>query len=139
MTPICNLLSLPPSSSLPFLLPPPLSYLPLIQGTLVDGAFAWSSPLIDSLVRPDVTNTIGIHLHTHTHTSTPSSSLFVMRAHSQRTWMRALSPRREHARVGVVPRNPESVTSSTVSPMERTRVALVNETTMYASYSSGGG
>lgn len=68
MTPICNLLSLPPSSSLPFLLPPPLSYLPLIQGTLVDGAFAWSSPLIDSLVRPDVTNTIGIHLHTHTHT-----------------------------------------------------------------------
>ena len=51
--------------------------------------------------------------------------------------MRALSPRREHARVGVVPRNPESVTSSTVSPMERTRVALVKETTMYASYSSG--
>ena len=51
--------------------------------------------------------------------------------------MRALSPRREHARVGVVPRNPESVTSSTVSPMESTRVALVNETTMYASYSSG--
>lgn len=40
--------------------------------------------------------------------------------------------------MGVVPRNPESVTSSTVSPMERTRVALVNETTMYASYSSGG-
>lgn len=70
MTPICNLLSLPPSSSLPFLLPPPLSYLPLIQGTLVDGAFAWSSPLIDSLVRPDVTNTIGIHLHTHTHKHT---------------------------------------------------------------------
>ena len=44
--------------------------------------------------------------------------------------MRASSPSREQARVGVVPRNPESVTSSTVSPMESTRVALVNETTM---------
>lgn len=41
--------------------------------------------------------------------------------------------------MGVVPRNPESVTSSTVSPMERTRVALVNDTTINASYSSEGG
>ena len=50
--------------------------------------------------------------------------------------MRASSPRREQARVGVVPRNPESVTSSTVSPIDSTRVALVNDTTIYASYSS---
>ena len=41
--------------------------------------------------------------------------------------------------MGVVPRNPESVTSSTVSPMERTRVALVKDTTMYESNSSGSG
>ena len=38
--------------------------------------------------------------------------------------------------MGVVPRNPESVTSSTVSPMDSTSVALVNETTIYASKSS---
>ena len=50
--------------------------------------------------------------------------------------MRASSPSREHVRVGVVPRNPESVTSSTVSPIERTSVALVKDTTMKASYSS---
>ena len=38
--------------------------------------------------------------------------------------------------MGVVPKNPESVTSSTVSPMLRTSVALTNDTTMYASKSS---
>lgn len=53
--------------------------------------------------------------------------------------MRASSPSLEQAKVGVVPRNPESVTSSTVSPMERTRVAFVNDTTINASYSSEGG
>ncbi len=53
--------------------------------------------------------------------------------------MRASSPSLEQARVGVVPRNPESVTSSTVSPMDRTRVAFVNDTTINASYSSGVG
>ena len=52
--------------------------------------------------------------------------------------MRASSPSLEQARVGVVPRKPESVTSSTVSPMERTRVAFVNDTTINASYSSRG-
>lgn len=50
--------------------------------------------------------------------------------------MRASSPSREQAMVGEVPRKPESVTSSTVSPMDRTRVALVKDTTMYESYSS---
>ena len=53
--------------------------------------------------------------------------------------MRASSPSLEQAKVGVVPRNPESVTSSTVSPIERTRVALVKDTTINASYSSEGG
>ena len=42
-------------------------------------------------------------------------------------------------RVGVVPRNPESVTSSTVSPMERIRVAFMNNTTVYESNSSNRG
>ena len=51
-------------------------------------------------------------------------------ANSGCTWIRASSPRREQAKVGVVPRKPESVTSSTVSPMESTRVALVKETTI---------
>jgi hypothetical protein len=36
-----------------------------------------------------------------------------------------------------VPRNPESVTSSTVSPIESTRVAFTKDTIMYASNSSG--
>lgn len=46
------------------------------------------------------------------------------------------SPRAEQHKVGVVPINPESDTSSTVSPMLNTRVALLNDTTMYASNSS---
>ena len=33
-------------------------------------------------------------------------------------------------RVGLVVRKPESVTSSTVSPIDRTRVALLKDTTM---------
>lgn len=37
---------------------------------------------------------------------------------------------REDESVGVVPRNPESVTSSTVSPIERTRVAFTKDTMM---------
>ena len=41
--------------------------------------------------------------------------------------------------MGVVPRNPESVTSSTVSPMERIRVAFMNDTTIYESNSSNKG
>ena len=45
-------------------------------------------------------------------------------------------PRAEQDSVGVVPRNPESVTSSTVSPIDSTKVALTNETTMYESKSS---
>ena len=45
-------------------------------------------------------------------------------------------PRAEQDNVGVVPRNPESVTSSTVSPIDSTKVALTNETTMYESKSS---
>lgn len=52
------------------------------------------------------------------------------------TCTRASSPSREQDRVGVVPRNPESVTSSTVSPIESTRVAFTKDTMMYASYSS---
>lgn len=55
---------------------------------------------------------------------------------SKRTWTRASSPSCEHDNVGVVPRNPESVTSSTVSPIDRTSVAFTNDTMMYASYSS---
>ena len=46
------------------------------------------------------------------------------------------SPKRHVKRVGVSALRPESVTSSTVSPMERTKVALTKETTMYASCSS---
>jgi len=38
--------------------------------------------------------------------------------------------------VGTVARKPLSVTSSTVSPMLSTRVALTNDTTMYESNSS---
>ena len=38
--------------------------------------------------------------------------------------------------VGESDLSPESVTSSTVSPIDSTRVALTNETTMYASYAS---
>ena len=37
-------------------------------------------------------------------------------------------PSAEHDNVGVVPRKPESVTSSTVSPMDNTSVALTNDT-----------
>ena len=48
----------------------------------------------------------------------------------------ASSPRSEVCSVGVSGLRPESVTSSTVSPMESTRVALTKETTMYASCSS---
>ncbi|MPC81039.1 hypothetical protein E2C01_075639 [Portunus trituberculatus] len=40
----------------------------------------------------------------------------------------ASSPSWEQANVGVVPRKPESVTSSTVSPMLSTRVALTKDT-----------
>ena len=36
----------------------------------------------------------------------------------------------------MVPRKPESVTSSTVSPMDRTSVAFTKDTMIYASYSS---
>ncbi len=38
--------------------------------------------------------------------------------------------------MGVVPRKPESVTSSTVSPIDKTKVAFINETTIYASNGS---
>ena len=37
----------------------------------------------------------------------------------------------------MVPRKPESVTSSTVSPMDKTKVALTKDTIMYESNSSG--
>lgn len=43
------------------------------------------------------------------------------------------SPRRDVDRVSVVPRKPLSVTSSTVSPMDNTKVALKKDTMMYAS------
>jgi len=49
------------------------------------------------------------------------------------TWTRASSPSWEHDKVGVVPRKPESVTSSTVSPIDSTSVAFTNDTMMYAS------
>lgn len=52
------------------------------------------------------------------------------------TWTKASSPSSEQESVGVVPRKPESVTSSTVSPMDRTKVALTKDTMMYASNSS---
>lgn len=52
------------------------------------------------------------------------------------TCTRASSPSCEHERVGAVPRKPVSVTSSTVSPIESTRVAFTKDTTMYASKSS---
>lgn len=46
------------------------------------------------------------------------------------------SPSKDVDNVSVVPRNPLSVTSSTVSPMDSTRVALKKDTMMYASYFS---
>ncbi|KAJ0547463.1 hypothetical protein HanIR_Chr08g0372481 [Helianthus annuus] len=46
------------------------------------------------------------------------------------------SPINETASEGVVSRNALSLTSSTVSPIERTRVALAKETTIKASNSS---
>ena len=54
------------------------------------------------------------------------------------TCNKASSPNNEQDNVGVVPRKPLSVTSSTVSPMDNTRVAFTNETTMYESNSSKG-
>jgi len=48
----------------------------------------------------------------------------------QLTCTSASSPSWWQARVGVVPKKPESVTSSTVSPMERTSVAFTKDTTM---------
>ncbi len=54
----------------------------------------------------------------------------------QVTCTRASSPREEQDSVGVVPRNPESVTSSTVSPMDNTKVAFTKDTMMYESYSA---
>mmetsp|Transcript_11543 Transcript_11543/g.24166 ORF Transcript_11543/g.24166 Transcript_11543/m.24166 type:complete len:427 (-) Transcript_11543:1073-2353(-) len=50
--------------------------------------------------------------------------------------MRESSPSCPTRREGVVPRKPLSFTSSTVSPMDSTRVALTKETTMYESKSS---
>lgn len=52
------------------------------------------------------------------------------------TCTKASSPSCEQDSVGVVPRKPESVTSSTVSPMDSTRVAFTKDTIMYASNSS---
>lgn len=52
------------------------------------------------------------------------------------TWTKASSPNDEQLKVGVVPRKPESVTSSTVSPMDKTSVALTKDTMIYASNSS---
>lgn len=52
------------------------------------------------------------------------------------TWTAASSPKAEQDNVGVIPKNPESATSSTVSPIESTNVAFTNDTMMYASYSS---
>mmetsp|Transcript_38410 Transcript_38410/g.91105 ORF Transcript_38410/g.91105 Transcript_38410/m.91105 type:complete len:252 (-) Transcript_38410:1598-2353(-) len=46
------------------------------------------------------------------------------------TWMRVSSSMSWQQSVGTDPWNPESLTSSTVSPMERTSVALLNETMM---------
>lgn len=48
----------------------------------------------------------------------------------KRTCTSASSPNAEQLNVGVVPRKPESVTSSTVSPILSTRVALTNDTMM---------
>lgn len=52
------------------------------------------------------------------------------------TCTKASSPRDEQQSVGVVPKNPLSVTSSTVSPILSTSVALTKDTIIYASYSS---
>lgn len=46
------------------------------------------------------------------------------------------SPKSDVDKVSVVPRKPLSVTSSTVSPIDKTSVALKKETMMYASYFS---
>lgn len=56
--------------------------------------------------------------------------------HVQCTCTNASSPKAEQLKVGVVPRKPESVTSSTVSPILSTSVAFTKDTMMYASYSS---
>lgn len=54
----------------------------------------------------------------------------------KQTWTTASSPKTEHDNVGVVPKNPESDISSTVSPIDKTSVAFKNDTIIYASYSS---
>lgn len=46
------------------------------------------------------------------------------------TCTKASSPNKEQDKVGVVPRNPESVTSSTVSPIDNTSVAFTKDTMM---------
>lgn len=46
------------------------------------------------------------------------------------------SPSSDVDNVSVVPKKPLSVTSSTVSPIESTKVALKKDTMMYASYFS---
>ena len=46
-------------------------------------------------------------------------------------WRRESSPSCDSDRVGVLSKMPESVTSTTVSPMESTMVQFTKETTMY--------
>lgn len=46
------------------------------------------------------------------------------------TCTKASSPSNEQDKVGVVPKNPESVTSSTVSPIDNTSVAFTKDTMM---------
>lgn len=60
----------------------------------------------------------------------------VYNSNVQNTCTNASSPNAEQLKVGVVPRKPESVTSSTVSPILSTSVAFTKDTMMYASYSS---
>lgn len=53
-----------------------------------------------------------------------------------RTCTSVSSLKAAQAKVGVVPKKPLSVTSSTVSPMDSTNVAFMKDTIMYASNSS---
>ena len=111
-------------------------HLPLVDGAAHDGLLARGLPLVHALVRADVADPVRVHLRENGGGGEGSPEEpgggdgNTRRARRGATCTRASSPSREQDRVGVVPRKPESVTSSTVSPMDSTRVALTKDTMM---------
>lgn len=95
-------------------------HLSLVDSTFGDVLFPMCLPLIDTFVSFNVTDTLRVYLIIKCKIRISCTEV--------QTCKRASSPSWWAAKVGVVPRNPEFVISSTVSPMERTRVAFVKET-----------